>query len=829
MVNGLRRLFPWAVGIVVAALLVLNVFGIDQVRAMIGGAGFAVSPTGQYDNLARGKPYTLEPKPNYPGTAEPDNAGKQLTDGVYSPEKRFWGLKSTLGWDDNRLITVTIDLGKVEPIRGVSYNTVAGGRSTRWPLAVYVLVSDDGANYYFAGELVAMSGEKRTPPAPTDDIAVHRFWTDELKTHGRYVQLIIDTDGNCAFTDEVEVYRGDAAWTADPHSGKPTAGGAEYIKAWATDHGVRARLRLDIQEARAAVAAAGLNVQATDALLRELQDLEAQIDQLAHIEPDRFRAVMPLNSLQARIFAVSGKLRQLQGSPGLQAWVGNPYDYLSPTQGPDKNALDRIDVWLMRGEWRYAVVNLTNSTAAAVSARLRIEGLPGGVNPAFIRVYQVEWTATREHKPIAAALSEARRDRDGYVVDVPAGMVRQVWLSFRPQTITPGNYAGRVAVVPAGGPAVTVPLGLQLFPLTFPRTPTLHLGGWDHTDGSYYFGVTDKTRTPLAAHLQERFVDTTWGDPEVLELGAFDPTGAMKPPATKRFDGWVARWPNARRYCINLESKEFFAGEKMGTPQFNAKVKSWLDFWVKHAGTKGIKPEQLILCPVDEPRDNNQDKIILAWVKAIRAAQPRVQIWENPIYKYPGDGLPEMYASADILSPPQDLLRKREIAAFYRAQQPAVKRLEIYSGAGPLHKVDPYSSIRLQAWLAWELGAEATSFWSFGDRGGKSGGPWQPYIALRPNCAPVFLDDDTVTPAKHMEAMRESVEDFEYFVMLRKALERAGDNHPAAARAKELLLAGSSRVLSAAGADNPGWAEPKDRWEADNVRLEILKTLAQLQ
>lgn len=824
--KSLTKLIPWAVGILVAVLLLLNFVGVERVRAMFGGVGFAVnsSPTSRYENIALGKPYKVDPNPNYPGTAPP--GGKQLTDGIYTPEAEFWKAKSTLGWDLKRLITITIDLGKVEPIRGVSYNTVAEGWWTTWPFAIYVLVSDDGQNYYYAGDLVTMSNAQ-----PIREVGVHRFWTDDLKTHGRYVQLIVDTDGNNSFTDEVEVYRGDPVWTALPHQGQPTAGGVEYIKAWATDHGVRARLKLDIAEARETVAKAGLNVQAADPLLRELKELEAQIAELGYIEPERFRAVMPLNSLQARIFAVTGKVRQLQGSPGLQAWVGNPYDYLSPTQRPEKGASDRIDVWLMRGEWRSAVVNLTNSTAAPVSARVRIEGLPGGVNPSFIRVYQVEWTATREHKPIAAALIEAKRDRDAYIVDIPAGMVRQLWLSFRPQNMTPGNYAGRVAIAPAGGQAMAVPLGMQLFPMTFPKTPTLHVSGLDFTDGIKYFGVNDTNRKLLVEHLQERFVDSTWAQIAVFELGAFHSDGTMGVSSTKRFDDWVKLWPQARRYFIMGMSEETFAGYKVGSDEFNARVKSWINFWVSHAAKKGIKPEQIFLCPVDEAHTRQQDRMIVAWAKAIHAAQPKVSIWVNPIYIKPQrDGLPEMFAFADVLTPQRLSLIDggKDAVDFYIHQRESGRRLELYSASGPMLLLDPYSYVRLQAWSAWSIGAEASSFWSFADRGGEEGSPWQPYTSVRRNHSPVFMDAVSVTAGKHMEAIRESVEDYEYLVMLRDAL-AANPGKPGAARAQELLSAGPQRVLNADGAENRFWPEQKDRWEADRVRLEVLKAIANLR
>ena len=73
------------------------------------------------ENLAVGKPYTLEPSPNYPHCTDPGDA-TQLTDGQYT-DGYFWTQKSTVGWSGVEPIIITIDLGQVQPIRGASWST----------------------------------------------------------------------------------------------------------------------------------------------------------------------------------------------------------------------------------------------------------------------------------------------------------------------------------------------------------------------------------------------------------------------------------------------------------------------------------------------------------------------------------------------------------------------------------------------------------------------------------------------------------------------------------------------------------------------------------
>jgi len=302
----------------------------------------------------------------------------------------------------------------------------------------------------------------------------------------------------------------------------------------------------------------------------------------------------------------------------------------------------------------------------------------------------------------------------------------------------------------------------------------------------------------------------------------------VRGPDTAAFDDWSARWPEARRYCIFMSVGASIAGSSMNTPRFNAIVGSWITYWVEHARARGIKPEQLVLLLVDEPSRNQQDEVIIAWAKAIRAAQPKVVLWENPTYARPWEARSEMMSSVDVLCPNRNqmLSAGRPFEEFYRKQKADGRRLELYSG-GPIHLLDPYSFVRLQAWTCWDMGAEATLFWAFSDTGG--GNPWNPYDSPDSNGAPMFLAPDSVTAGKHMEALRESVEDFEYLVMLKAAVANANPHHSGLAQGRELLATGARRVLDAPWASKMSWFDEKDRSVADTVRIEILRALEALE
>ena len=97
----------------------------------------------------------------------------------------------------------------------------------------------------------------------------------------------------------------------------------------------------------------------------------------------------------------------------------------------------------------------------------------------------------------------------------------------------------------------------------------------------------------------------------------------------------------------------------------------------------------------------------------------------------------------------------------------------------------------------------------------------------------MFIDETSVTYGKHMEAIREGIEDFEYLRILNDRityLEKNGKKDRAIASAKELLASGPDRVIAIMTTpDKINWVESKDRSLADQVRIEILEALMGLR
>jgi len=801
----------------------------------------AGSPDNARQNIALGKPYSLYPRPTYQHCTDPGDT-EQLTDGKTTSEY-FWTQTGTVGWQSVPYATVTIDLGRVEPIGGVAMTTAAGVAGVTWPMAVYVLVSDDGKQYFNAGDLVALDRAKNGPWP--EGYAIRRLVTDRLRARGRYVQFVIVPlpAAPYTFTDEVEVFRGPTELLQqDPARGEATSARSLYETGrveravhhrWETDEASLKLILLKlISEAEPDPAAV------TDVLMRL-----ARVRLLGPDAPKAdasFRAILPMGKHHAELFKVQAACWRAVDQRDLSVWVPDIWDPLDLFAFPPSEGPGSIQVHTMRGEYRAAAVNLANCTDKPIEVRLRFDGLPESPAPDYITLHEVQWTDTAQGVPVASALPQVECVDGAWTVTALPGLVRQVWMTFHVVDQEAGQHVGAIVVESAGCEARKVPIELRIWPLEFPKRTTLWLGGWSYMNGGGTYGVTPKNRDAFLAHLKEHFVNAPWASSGVLRSYQFDKEDPTKISLdTRQLDQWIEQWPDAKTYLVFLAVAHYsgaiqtsLGGAEIGSAEFDDRVGTWISAWVSHLQSKGIAPNRLGLLIHDEPHEGSDISAFLTWARAIKAAEPDVLIWEDPTYRDPAGAPSELFEACDILCPnrPMWLERSKAFAAFYGDQQKRGRTLQSYSCSGPAKLLDPYSYYRLQAWHCWHIGGTGSFFWAFGDNSGASS--WNEYFAKSGPFTPLFLDDTSVTAGKQMEAIRESVEDYEYFVMLKRAVERAkeaGRSDAALAKAESLLETAAAAVVTADGARQIRWHEPKDRTVADRMREKILEALLSLK
>lgn len=837
------------------------------------------------NNIALGASYTLEPGPNYGLCTDPGDL-EQLTDGVHT-DGYFWLHKSTVGWQERTPSIFTLDLGAVQPIRGVSFSTAAGFADVKWPLTIRILTAGEDKQFHEMGDLVRLSAAQHGPLVPTranpaiwerdgfNNAEIHhhyerhrerygqkftpevrdqvlgdlyeeraakygtyRYWTDRLQTHGRYVSLIVWNEP-FTFVDEIEVYAGQPEWLDEPLPGPAIADVKEYASRIAIQKGIRTRLVQDIEALRTAAQEEGVPDQTRAAVLDELAAVEANLGSATQFGAD-FKAILPLNAWHQRVLRTQAWLWRAGGLQPLAFWRSNLWDPLPLIGAPDTAAQLAVEVHLMRKEYRAAAFNVSNTTDEPMQVAFRLSGLPGGDNPRYVTVHEVLWTDTRSGVPVAAALPEVAAENGRYAVTVPSGMTRQVWLTFHPVDVAPGVYEGEVVVESASG-GKRFPLRMHLYPLDFPEQQSLHMGGWDYTDRLRHFPyITEHNRMLIVEHLRQRRVDSPWALKLALPRGTHDEQGVMTvAPDTDYFDAWIELWPDAAQYLVFAKVGDRFQAWEMGTPEFETAVQDWVTFWAEHMVAKGLRPQQLAMLLVDEPDEPYQDERILAWAKPIRQAATGVRIWEDVTHGDMHQANQEMIDALHVLSPNYAafLSQGQDYRDYFLKKRDQGIALEFYS-AWPSRIFDPYAG-RLNAWSCWRYGAKAFYMWSLTDTGGASS--WNEYLTIKDAYSPIFIDATSVTAGKHLEAVREGVQDYEYFAMLERAIQQAsasGVTGPQVEAARRLLDSLPLRVLEAGGHQTMDselplgghyWHNEKvDRTLADEARIRVLAALTAL-
>ena len=872
-----------------AVTLLMAALAWAQDTAVASSASGTIPADRPSENIALGATYTLEPGPNYGLCTDPGDA-EQLTDGVYT-DGYFWAQQSTVGWQEKTPSIFTLDLGKVMPIRGVSFNTAAGFADVRWPLTIRILVAGEDEEFHEIGDLVELSAQQHGPLVPKkasdamwlrggmsfNEAEIHhhydanrdrypqkltpelrqqilrdlnealarrygtyRYWTDRLRAHGRYVSLVVWNEPY-TFVDEIEVYAGEPEWLSEPLPGPAIPDVKEYAGRLAIQKGIRTRLVRDIESVRKEAEKEAVPVQARNDVLAELAAVEGELGP-ATAFGDEFQAVLPLNSWHERVLRTQAWLWRAKGLEPLTFWRPNLWDPVPLIGMPDTSAEPAVEVHLMRKEHRAAAFNVSNSSDQPMEVAFRLSGLPGGDNPEYVTVHEVAWTDTRRGVAVAAALPEVAADEEGlYTVSVPSGMTRQVWLTFHPVDVQPGTHAGEVVVESVQG-GKRFPLRMHLYPLDFPEKQSLHLGGWDYTDRISHFRlVTEQNRPAIIEHLREHLVDSPWALKLALPRGTHDAQGAMTvPPSTDYFDAWIDLWPDAAQYLVFAKVGRHFESLPMGTPEFNTAVKAWITFWAQHMVAEGLQPEQFGLLLVDEPDEPWQDERILAWAKPIREAETGVRIWEDTTHRDMDRANQAMIDACHVLCPNyvSFLTQGQEYRDYYLKKRDQGIGLEFYA-AWTSRVFDPYAG-RLMAWTSWRYGASGIYMWSLTDTGGASS--WNEYLTYKDAYSPIFIDEDSVTAGKHLEAAREGVQDYEYFAMLDRAIQKAsaqGRKGPEVEEARRLLESLPARVCDAAGhggeidTSQPlsgfHWFNEKvDRTLADEARIQVLAALTEL-
>lgn len=791
------------------------------------------------NNIAVNKPYTLAPRPAYGLTTDADDA-IQLTDGrttrdlVQSTGNPMWFHKEAVGWQNLTVpVTITIDLGGARPIAGVVVHSCHGLAGVTPPFVLLVFVSDDDKTYHHVGDLAT----DLSPLKPDSGYVERAYRNDNLKTHGRYVRLLVMASGPFLFMDEVEVLGG-----RDDQIDTPFEPGVTDTLAvfQASKHEMMIRRRLEIDLHR-------LEQLTGQPAPEELRN--AAKNSAMSVEQVVWRNGLPYNDIHRRIWSAIGQARARGTNTVGQLIVQavDPWDSVQPLEGPSEHPLARLQINVCNGEYRSAAINITNNNEQSAMVEITDDFQTHGFPSELLQVRQAIYVDTKSGNVISAPLADVPKDDGRWRVEVPAGSTRQVWLTVHPQQVKPGAYEITLSLQSREPETnITMPLAMHVFSYTFPaEKPVLSTTMWDYAQaGSWY--IHNEQVVPAAVEImREHFVRNPWAGGWILpwpQVGReLDGEGnfvtEIAPERWAALDQWISLWPDAERFCIFINGQQTFPGTeiKVGTPAFDLAVGGFFKRLMARFAQQGVEGRRVAICFIDEPHNDAQEQLTLAWHHAAGRGDGAYRLFSDPTRLQPKQMLAEFVEALDIICPNAgyalDSGRPKAEDAIQTLQQAAAgKTFWMYECEVPVTGLDPYHYFRLMAWRCFHHGATGQGFWAFGANGHRDSriGSWDTFTMGVPEAAIVFWDDAGVTTTKYLEAIREGVEDYQLLAELSKAVGSCADVAEAV-EAQRILDKWLYRIADHYSAPMNRQLGPARRAQADQARAELLPLLVKLR
>lgn len=767
-----------------------------------------------------------------------------LTDGAFSTELD----KQLVGWEFSGQVLLGIDFPESRAVGSIILHSLRTANASTHADRVIAYASEDGTVFHEIGVLTP------SPGSPASEGKVYHaqpYSLEGLALTARAIRIGVVTQGPF-YANEIVI--GSTAEGGKVAGGQPINDPESHLLTVSTELHAKRRVLEDFKtlsvELLERCEKSDLAPEEKKALIASLKPLrEAVLSTPVEVsDPLRFKTIFPLNEAHRQIYQLFGTLAAARKAEALEVRTPNRWARFLPYVDGGGSRIDGdLRLQAIPGEARSAAFTVGNATAEPMTVRLAFQGGPDGGMSRHVTLHQTQWTDTKMRDVVASALTPLTREGDGWVMEIPAGMTQMVWISFAPEVGGKALGGNAKLMVSGGDLQREIPVRWNVFAGEWPKERSLNFGGWDYlrpvsdtnsaSAGQATGKVSSNVDNDLILQIRDFLigygVDTPWAI-QILDYGKYDDEGNMTtPPATEAFDQWVALWPNARRFGIFNHSKEDIDGKQMGTPAFENAVRQWAKFWGDHIEKLGLKQEFLLLV-IDEPGYfDHQVPHATAWASAAREGTGRFKLWTDPCFKDPEKGAtPEFWKAHDIVCPLLTMLREEgpDLVDYYVRKREAGHRLELYSCDGPSTQLDPYHYYRLQAWAAVDMGATAQTFWQLSDHAQK-GLSWNEYINTYILYTPQFIGRDGVVTSRQMEAIREGMNDYEYFAILRKLTEQAkaaGVGGEWVAKADTLLKESPKRVLEGQTVAMMKWPAEAEREKADAVASELGETISQL-
>ncbi len=736
-------------------------------------------PFSGLENLARGKPAIFSQAPNYPHCTN-ENDRLDLTDGKYAvnDNQKIWMEQESVGWRMHSTIIWSIDLGQSYPIAGVRYHTGAGTAGARWPLALYVLVSEDNRTFALAGEMIKIN----RPDLPEYNTGMKNLWLNmPVNANARYVRFMVKCDGMFHFADEVEIFKG------RQEDCRP------YTELFRFDSETT-----DISSSFSAYERFEADLKFLSPS-NELAELRRQVA----ADPAKYLAVTdtvaPLNQAQVELLKINQHQLKAAGYHGVIVWTENRWNpvhiFSRPSANPTPPALK---LFMLKNERRARTLNFTN--AGDVPQTISLPKMQG------ISYYEAVCTDSSQNFLNANMLRPVTENR----FTVPSGATQQIWIEFNSNSFPVGQHKFDFEIADR-----QIPVTVRVAAASLPEKLSSHFGTFDYINNlpSLYPGV-DQNNFPAVQKIMQKYqIDTIWGSmpviPAVDERNfSSDDTLTSEPDYTS-FDQWCERFADARRLMLFYhpgQSGKFAGIDYDRNPErYRKRISQWLKAWNNHIRRKNPVP-QVFLHVIDEADTPRSKALFEAWSSAAQAAtadgkpfplyfNPRLQITQQQKYKGANILISSFNYTPDVLRFYLETANKR----------PADLSFGFYQCNGNSRSFDPYTYYAMPVLS----GMLIDNFYGF-DLWDFVSAPrdLNEYNHRGMIFSPFYFNADTVYGSKQVEAVYNARQDYEYYRILLQKLEK---HHPLLAELRKDLF----DEITSQKENVDQWTIDRDRSRAD--------------
>jgi len=527
---------------------------------------------------------------------------------------------------------------------------------------------------------------------------------------------------------------------------------------------------------------------------------------LTDVERRRLRDELAVALRQANrwhgVARAASALRR-DGKGPIRLSLANPW---APFGGMAEIAEDRLrpaalNVEAFRGEIESAALNVFNLGSDPLKVRVEIDPLEQTVHgkkrstPArgVIGLHETIEVATQTLDLSANAIPALNQAN---VMILPAWDARQLWLNVDTSKLNAGTWTTQVRLrsLEVESRAFSAPLKIVVWKPQLPAKQPIRLCQWGYVAGSVLGDQPQAALADQVAHGTNVFVAS------YVPKATFDEQGNLIGNIDYRaHDDYVRQYgPHG---LILFQYTGMLSGPTgHDSPAYRKAHVTLLRKWVDHLAKMGIGYNGFALYPVDEPGlRNGLVETYLSYAKLAREADPKIQMYTDPVSHITVDELKRMLPYVDIWCPNRAgflLESGREKLDVIRSSG---KTIWTYECAGNAKHQSPLGYYRGQAWLAWHHGLTGIGFWSYCT---SSADPW-----YRPRATLDYLliyQGNGVVSSKRWEAVRDGIEDYSMLSALRDAVANGAIAADAVPAARNILGEQAAAIARFCGLDDDG-------------------------